>query len=135
MELKIGLSHEIDLDILPAHSATAMQSGDVAVFATPAMIAMMERCAKELLLPYLAEGETSVGTHIDVKHLAPSAIGQSVHITATVTHHQGRRVQFTVKAMVDEKLIGEGMHRRVMVERQDFLAKVGVAAASNDSVE
>jgi predicted thioesterase/predicted enzyme related to lactoylglutathione lyase len=86
------------------------------VLATPVMIMVMENAALNALRPYFKPGETAVGTHVDVRHLAATPPGRTVTAKATVTGTAGRRVSFTVEAHDGERLIGTGAHERSLVE-------------------
>jgi len=87
------------------------------VFSTPAMIGLMEGACVILTAPYLDEGENTVGMHVDVHHLAPTQIGQSVTVTATVTEISGNKIRYSVSASNDQRVkIGEGTHRRAVIK-------------------
>jgi predicted thioesterase len=110
-------------------TATVVGSGDLPVFSTPMMIALMEQAACAAIDPYLvAEGHTSVGTHVDVRHIAASPEGALVSASAEVTDVQGRTVTFRVSAtqlVGDEEIeIGHGVHTRAIVDRTRFLDSV-----------
>lgn len=95
--------------------------GVPSVFSTPAMIGLMERTCVELLTPYLDENEQSVGFHVNVRHLAPTRIGQSVTITATLQEVKERKFRFVVEAVNDQGVkIGEGIHRRALINLKQF---------------
>jgi fluoroacetyl-CoA thioesterase len=106
------------------HSAEAWGSGAVPVFATPSLVALMETAAMEALRGRLEEGETSVGTRIDVAHLAATRIGGYVRAEATIAAVDGRRVVFEVTAFDSVQRIGEGRHERMIVSRDRFLARL-----------
>lgn len=86
------------------------------VFATPFMIMLMERAAREALRPFLNEGEESVGIDVNIRHVGGAPLGASVHAVATVTAVEGRKIAFDVAAYEGEKLLGEGTHKRMVVE-------------------
>jgi predicted thioesterase len=106
-------------------TAIAAGSGDLPVFATPAMIALMEAAACAALAGHLPFDHTSVGVHVDVKHLAPSAIGSAVSAQARILEVSGSRVTFDVSAAHvwggEQVEIGRGTHVRVVVDRERFL--------------
>lgn len=116
------LTHTSTAVVSEALTAAAMGSGDMSVFATPALVALMENAAMLCVRPLLKEGETTVGGQIDVKHLAPSRIGASVAATATLTAHEGRKLTFDITATEDDKTIGTASHTRFIVNREKFLA-------------
>ena len=91
------------------------------VFSTPAMIGLMEGTCVRLTAPYLDEGENSVGIHVDVYHLAPTRIGQSVTVTAEILEIAGNKIRYAVSAINDAGVkIGEGKHRRAVIQTNKF---------------
>lgn len=105
-------------------TALNMGSGDLEVLATPALVAMMENCAKQLLAPELSSEQTSVGFKMTLKHLAPSAVGAEVKVEAEMLEIERNKVSFSIKAFDGKQLIGEADHQRVIVETAAFLKKV-----------
>lgn len=98
-------------------------SGDLPVYATPAMVALMEYAAKELVKPGLAPGETTVGTRMDITHLKATPVGNEISVKAELTEIQGRKVSFTIEAYDKETLIGQAVHERAVVDRERFMAR------------
>jgi fluoroacetyl-CoA thioesterase len=91
------------------------------VFSTPAMIGLMEGTCVRLTAPYLDEGENTVGMHVDVYHLAPTKIGQSVTVTAEILEVAGNKIRYAVSAINDAGVkIGEGKHRRAVIRPKQF---------------
>jgi fluoroacetyl-CoA thioesterase len=91
------------------------------VFSTPAMIGLMEYTCVLLVAPYLDEDEQSVGIHVDVRHLAPTKIGQSVTVTAELVEINSNKLRFAVSAVNDQGVkIGEGTHRRALINTKRF---------------
>jgi fluoroacetyl-CoA thioesterase len=91
------------------------------VFSTPAMIGVMEGTCVRLVAPYLDEDEQTVGIHVDVRHLAPTKIGQSVKVTAELIEFKGNKLRFSVSASNDAGVkIGEGTHRRALINVKSF---------------
>ncbi len=125
MELRIpgGTTGEREETVTEAKTAAALGSGSVPVYATPAMVALMEAAAIRALEGFLPPGHTSVGMDISVTHLRPSSLGAKVRARATVTGVEGRLVTFRVEAHQDRQRIGEGLHRRAVVETAKFLAR------------
>ncbi|MGL9728042.1 thioesterase family protein [Enterococcus sp. DIV0756] len=105
-------------------TALKMGSGDLEVLATPSLVAMMENCAKLLLAPELSAEQTSVGFKMELKHLAPTAVGAEVKVEAELLEKERNRVFFSIKAFDDGHLIGEATHQRVIVETAAFLKKL-----------
>jgi fluoroacetyl-CoA thioesterase len=91
------------------------------VFSTPAMIGLMERTCVELTEPYLDENEQTVGIHVDVRHMAPTKIGQSVTVTAELLEVEKDKIRYAVTASNDQGVtIGTGKHRRAVINTQSF---------------
>ncbi len=122
--LEKGLSAQSVTTVTMESSAVSMGSGDMAVFATPAMVALMENAAMRAVAPHLEEGMTTVGSEMNTTHIKPSAIGTVVTATAVLTEVDGRRLTFNVGARDGEGLIGEGVHIRYIVNRERFLSKL-----------
>ncbi len=106
------------------NTAIALGSGDLAVYSTPSMAALMEHAAMECAKPLLNEGETTVGCELNIKHLAATSVGQEVKATAELKHRDGRQFCFAVTAFVGEQKIGEGEHVRVAVNVEKFMSKL-----------
>jgi predicted thioesterase len=91
------------------------------VFSTPAMIGLMERTCVDLTEPHLDKNEQTVGIHVDVYHLAPTRIGQSVTITAELTEVKDNKIRYSVSAINDQGIkIGAGNHRRAVIDTKRF---------------
>lgn len=123
-ELKTGLTAQVSETVLFTNIASALGSGDLAVYATPAMIALMEKAACQLLSPYLPLENTSVGIQMNVSHSAATLPGQKITATAQLTAIEGRRLTFQVTAQDEHGTIGQGTHERFIVDREKFLAKL-----------
>jgi predicted thioesterase len=105
-------------------TAYQVGSGSARVLATPWMIAYMERTAHRLLTCCLPEGYTSVGTLVNVRHLAPTPLGAEVRVTAEVLSMEGNRVYFSIRAWDELELIGDGEHERAVIEVERFMRRV-----------
>lgn len=103
--------------------AKTMGSGDLPVFATPAMLALMEQAAAQSVLPALSDEETTVGVHADIQHTAASAVGQHITAESELIRIEGRKLFFTVRACDTVGEIGNGTHERVIVKRERFMEK------------
>lgn len=91
------------------------------VFSTPAMIGLMERTCVELTEPYLDQNEQTVGIHVDVRHMAPTKIGQKVTVTAELLEVAGKKLRYSVSATNDQGVkIGAGTHRRAVIDTTGF---------------
>ena len=122
--LEKGMSAQSRTTVAEALTAAAMGSGDLPVYATPAMVALMENAAMTAVAEALPEGCTTVGAEMNVAHIKPSAVGAEVVATAVLTAVEGRRLTFNVGARDAEGMIGEGTHVRDGVDRTKFMARV-----------
>lgn len=119
----IGTVHEINVEVTDAVTAATMKSGSLPVLATPYMIAFMEQASAELLADFLSEGISSVGTLVNVQHLAATAVGATVRVVSTLTEFDGRRAVFNVEAYDNFGLIGRGTHERFTIKIESFMKK------------
>jgi predicted thioesterase len=123
-ELRPGLTGSVTWKATERHSAEAWGSGAVPVFATPSLVGLMEMAAMEALRGRLSDSDTTVGTRIDVSHLAATPLGDEVRAEATLVAVDGRRLSFDIVAHDSCQKIGEGRHERVIVSRDRFLARL-----------
>lgn len=121
--IQTGLTYKKKITVTPEMTAAAMGSGALEVLATPSMIALMEGTAQEAVQSLLEDGRGTVGTRIDVRHLAATPVGMEVTCTAEVTEVDRRRIVFTVKAKDEKEVIGEGIHERFVIDNEKFFAK------------
>lgn len=121
--MNVGLKHTVTETVTKDNTADKVGSGLLPVYATPSMIALMEKCASECVAPFLEEGKASVGTMLNVKHLSASPIGIEITCTATLTEVDGRRLVFVLEAYDEKGLIGEGTHERFVIDTERFMAK------------
>ncbi|MFI5273679.1 MAG: thioesterase family protein [Ktedonobacterales bacterium] len=124
MTLEIGMRGEATLVVGAQQTAAAFGAGGVEVLGTPVMIGLMENAAWKLVQPELNAGETTVGTLVNVRHLAATPIGDTVTATAELVEIDGRRLVFRVQARDRRQVIGEGTHERARVLVERFLARV-----------
>jgi len=122
--LQIGMTHTNEKLVTDADSAATLGSGTLAVFATPAMILLMELAARNTAQDALPEGVTTVGTLVNVQHLAATPVGSKVSATATLTAIDGRKLTFEVQAIDENGIIGKGIHERAIIDVQRFMAKL-----------
>lgn len=123
--LKEGLNYTCTKRVEEHHLAVNVGSGDLRVFSTPAMMALMEEAAMRAVAPYLPEGSTTVGGHIASSHVKPTAHGRIVKATAELVAVEGKKLKFVVSASDDEGLIGKGEHLRFIVDREKFMGRLG----------
>lgn len=119
-----GMVIEDTFSVTEADTAFQIGSGALRVLATPRMISFMEQTAHHLLARHLPAGDTSVGTLINVRHLAPTPVGGSVRIRCEVLEVSGRKIVFDVQAFDAQEQVGAGRHERFIVDEARFLQKV-----------
>jgi fluoroacetyl-CoA thioesterase len=124
MTLTIGMRGEATTTVIHENTAAAVGAGGVEVFGTPMMIALMENAAWRAVADTLDEGQVTVGTHVNVSHLAATPLGQTVRAAAELIAIDGRRLTFRVEAFDEQQKIGEGQHERFIVHLQRFLQKI-----------
>lgn len=122
-EIKLGITGSAETEADGSNTALAVGSGSLEVFATPMMIALMEKAACSCIEEYLDDGETSVGTFIAVSHTAASPCGMRIGAEARVTAVNGREICFAVTAWDGASAIGEGEHKRFVVNIEKFSSK------------
>ena len=122
--IEIGLKHTSELIVTDSVTAVNVGSGDMPVFATPMMMALMENAAMLAIRDELPEGQTTVGGHIESSHLKPSKVGDVVRAEAEVTKVNGRKIEFKVAAYSGDTVLGEGTHLRFIVDREKFMSKL-----------
>lgn len=121
--ITIGTSGKATVTVDTSNLAQTVGSGSLPVFATPMMAALMEQAACNAVAPFLAEGETTVGTKLEISHDAATPPGLTVTATAEVTAVSGREITFQVTAADDAGIIGAGTHKRFLIDAERFLAK------------
>ncbi len=121
LNLYVGIKGQAQTIVKDSNTAQAMGSGQLEVFATPAMVALMEEAAvNSLELPL---GQSSVGTSLDIKHIAATPLGSKVLATAELIEIDRRRLVFSVEVYDEAGQIGIGKHERFIIEVEPFLAK------------
>lgn len=121
--LHTGMTAEKSEQVTPDNTAIKYGSGGVAVYATPAMIGLMEGTCLAAVDPFLPEGFATVGTELNVKHLAATPVGMTVRAQAELTEISGKKLLFRVEAFDDKDKIGEGTHERYIIDLNKFLQK------------
>lgn len=121
MALEVGLVNEMNMTVEESDTARA-SGGDTLprVLSTPRMISYMERTAHQALLPYLAEGQTSVGTLVNIRHLGATPVGMRVRFRAELVELDRRRALFKVEAWDAVEKVGEGQHERFIIDKDRF---------------
>jgi fluoroacetyl-CoA thioesterase len=115
MSLTPGQTAEVETTVTPDRTADAMGNRGVKVFATPFLVGLLEDAAGALLKPHLPPGAASVGTMVEMKHLAPTPLGMKVRARATLLETDGKRFLFQVEAYDEVDRIAEGRHERFVV--------------------
>ena len=123
MEISVGMKGIAETIVEREDTAYEVGSGSLLVYATPCMVALMEGAACEAIAEAMAEGQTSVGTELNIRHVSATPVGLEVHAEAVVTAVEGRVISFEVKAYDESGLIGEGTHKRAVISAQKFLDK------------
>lgn len=124
MEITVGLKGTAESFVDREDTAKEVGSGDLLVYATPCMVALMEGAACEALAPALKETDTTVGTMLNIEHIAATPVGMEVRAEAEVIAVEGRVITFSVTAFDESGEIGRGTHKRVLINSQKFLDKV-----------
>jgi predicted thioesterase len=118
-----GCSGSVSLIVTEAHTAPRLGSGRAPVFATPALVALLEGAAVACVEEKLDPSQETLGIHIDVEHIAATPVGLKVTATAELVERDGRKLVFDVTARDERELIGRGRHTRLIVDSQRFRAK------------
>ena len=121
--MEIGIQGIQTITVGEEQTAKALGSGKLAVFGTPYMIALMENTAYKSVQPYLEEGQGTVGTLLNVKHLAATPVGMEVRCETKLIEIDRKRLVFEVKAWDACGLIGEGLHERFIIHNEKFMQK------------
>ena len=122
--ITVGTTASASTTVTEQNTALAVKSGNLEVFATPMMVALMEEAACNCLSEYLLEGSSSVGTSVEIAHTSPSPLGIEVTATAKIESVDGRKVEFSVTARDENGDIGSGKHTRIIVEKERFMQKL-----------
>lgn len=121
--LEIGSKYSKEVICDENNTAAAVGSGSLRVFSTPALLTLMELCAAECVLPQLEEGQSTVGTKVELKHIAATPVGMTVKCECELTEVDRRRLVFVIKAYDQRELVGECIHERFIVNNEKFLDK------------
>ena len=123
MEIVVGTKAEVATLVETADTALEVGSGSLRVYATPCMAALMEGAACEALEGFLSEDQTTVGIELNLKHVAATPVGMEVRAEAEITAVEGKIITFAITAYDEAGKIGEGEHKRAIVNSQKFLDK------------
>ena len=123
MEITVGMKGEVFSFVEREDTAKEVGSGDLLVYATPCMAALMEGAACEAIAACLSDSQTTVGTLLNIEHLSATPVGLDVRAEAEVSAVEGKVITFEVRAFDEAGQIGKGVHKRVIVNSQKFLDK------------
>ncbi len=123
MEITVGLKGTVTATVNDTNTAKTVGSGSLDVFATPMMVALMEKASCVAIENNLEEGFTTVGTLVNVEHLSATPVGMVVTVESVVTAVDGRKISFEVIAYDEAGIIGKGTHDRFIVNAEKFIAK------------
>ena len=124
--LEAGIKNKKDMIVTEENTAKAVGSGGLEVFATPALIALAEKTVYESVVPYLEEGQGTVGTNIDIKHIAATPVGMRVVCETELIEYDAsnpRRLLFSVNVYDEVEKIAEGTHERFVINNDKFMGK------------
>lgn len=124
MSIRVGLRREMDYVVSENDAPKFLLDKGVGVLSTPRMIALMEGNSKRLLDQFLGEEYTSVGIHVDVYHKAPAPVGSRVKFVSEIIEVKKNKVLFKVKCMLNDIVVGEGIHERAIVSWNKFIEHV-----------
>jgi predicted thioesterase len=132
--IPVGTVHEEGIVVNAEVAVGFMGTEESRVFGTPYMIAWMERTCRNAVMPFLDAGYDTVGTHVNVYHLAATPMGMQVNFRAEVTSIEDRRVNFKVEAYDEQEKIGEGTHERFIINVARFGTRVQAKLAARETV-
>ena len=121
--IKPGIEATVTSEVTESNTACTIGSGDLDVYSTPSMVALMEAAALKAVASFLPDGYSTVGTELTIKHISATPIGMRVTAKAELISIDGKALSFKVEASDEAGLIGEGTHKRFIVEKEKFLAK------------
>ncbi len=121
--LTVGISHEMTRNVTDENTAASLGSGLLDVFATPAMVALMEETCMKSVQAELDEGYGTVGTGLTIHHVSATPVGMTVRCARKLVEVDGRKLVFDVQAFDEAGLIGQGTHERFIIESEKFFAK------------
>ena len=127
---KIGAVGELQFVVEQKHVIDFATDGMPAVLSTPNLVGLLERTARETLQPFLETNERTVGIELDLRHLAPTSLGQSVSCTTRIIHVEGTQVTFQIEARDAHEVVARGVHKRAVIRVESFAKRVERKAAT-----
>lgn len=122
--MEVGIKGKRERVVSYEQTAEYVSSGLLPVFATPCMIQFMEETARISVEPYLAEGQSTVGTGVNIKHVASTFVGAKVACESELIEIDRRRLVFSVKVFDGKELLGEGLHERFIIDNAKFISRL-----------
>lgn len=121
--METGIKNSLERTVTENNTAVSMGSGTLSVFATPAMVALIEETAWRSVVPYLDEGQATVGTGLNISHVSPTPLGMTVKCETELIEVDGRKLKFKAEVFDETGLIGTGTHERFIINASKFQAK------------
>ncbi|KAF2073868.1 hypothetical protein CYY_004828 [Polysphondylium violaceum] len=131
MMMQVGDTTEIEWTVQEKHLASSVGSGDVQVFSTPCLLALMEEACVKSIQGKLAFGSTTVGTSAQISHLAATPLNMKVRALARITQITQKKISFSIEAFDEKERIGECTHERFIVDRERFMSKCNSKSSSS----
>jgi len=122
--IQVGSIEETIQEVTKERSATHLGSGTLGVYATPSIALFVEQVCRQMIDPILPEGQASVGVRIDLRHLAPTPVGDTVRLRAEITAIEDNLVSFQAQIWDSKEMIGEALHQRAVIDVERFLKRV-----------
>jgi fluoroacetyl-CoA thioesterase len=122
--LTVGAKGQATAAVTADNTAERFGNAGAAVFATPMLVALMEQAAIDAIAPHLTPGQGSVGTRVEISHLAATPVGLTVRAAATLVALAGKKLTFAVEAFDDREKVGEGRHERYIIDTAKFFSKI-----------
>lgn len=119
-----GLTYEIEEVVSMDKSAVRIGSGDLEVYSTPSMIALMEKTSMLSVAPFLGKEDSTVGGFINISHLRPTAIGKKVKCISRITDVKDKKIEFEVEVYEGDTCIGKGSHIRFIINKKSFMSRL-----------
>ncbi len=124
IKLDLGLKNRKEKIVKKEDTAVAIGSGGAEVFSTPMMVALIENTCMELVKPYLPDGMTTVGIHLNISHIGATKVGKKVCSEVELVEQDRKKLVFKVEAYDEDKKIGEGIHERFIINLEKFINKL-----------
>lgn len=124
--METGIKNSLETVVTDNQTAEFFDKDLLPVLSTPHMIQLMEKTARLSVQPFLDKGQGTVGTEVNVKHLASTGVGKKVRCESELIKIDGKRLLFSVKAFNEQGLIGEGTHERCIINEEKFRQRLGV---------